>query len=91
MIGLAAAALPAGLTALAFSSLVGNEGGSSTRAGVTVAALFFGAGAGTGAIVDAMINAAYVIYGQTRRTRRRVTVSPLLSRDSSGVALSPGF
>lgn len=54
-----------------------------------VAALFGGIGASIGAGVDTLIKGSdsQVIY----RSRRRLSVAPLLSRDRRGVAVSLGF
>lgn len=90
LIGLAAGAVPASLFAVYAYSYAKNEGRPPPFA-LVAAAASLGAGVAIGMEVDRQVDSQYVIYGQTRRSGRRVTVSPLLSRDSRGVALSLGF
>ena len=49
-----------------------------------------GAGAGIGILVDSMITESKLIFSK-KRSVRRVSVAPLLSRDRKGVAISLGF
>ena len=49
------------------------------------------AGASIGALVDANHSGSRVVYDPTRGSSRRVSVSPLLSRNRKGVAVSLGF
>ena len=49
-----------------------------------------GAGAGIGILVDSMITKSTLIFSE-RKSVRRVSVAPLLSRDRKGVTVSLGF
>ncbi len=55
-----------------------------------VTSLFGAAGAGIGVGVDALVEGSQVVY-RARRSARRLSVAPLLSRDRRGLALSVGF
>ena len=52
--------------------------------------VFGGAGAGIGALVDSLITDSNLIYSK-KKSVRRVSVAPLLSRDRKGVTVSLGF
>ena len=54
------------------------------------AAIFGGAGAGIGAVVDSLNSGSRVVY-KVRSSSGRLSVAPLLSRDRKGVAVSLGF
>ena len=55
------------------------------------AGMYLGLAAGIGAGVDALIQRNHVIYGPMGAAQRRLTVSPLLSGDRRGVAVSLRF
>ena len=91
MIGLGVAAIPGFLLSAAAHGLASNEGGSAGEAAAGVAVLSLGVGAALGAAVDALIQDSYLIYDHRGATRKRLTVSPLLSAHRRGVAVSIGF
>ena len=73
------------------ASLLNAEGGSIRRgAALPVMSLFGAAGAGAGVGVDAPIERSQVVY-RAEGTSRRLTISPLLSRDRRGLSLSLAF
>ena len=73
------------------SVLVLSSGCSVHPAGMLAAIGFYGGlGAGIGAAVDSAHVGSRVVY-DTRGSSRRVSVSPLISRDRTGVAVSLGF
>ena len=73
------------------SVLVLSSGCSVHPAGMLAAiGAYGGLGAGIGAAVDSAHVGSRVVY-DTRGSSRRVSVSPLISRDRTGVAVSLGF
>ncbi len=73
------------------SVLVLSSGCSVHPAGMLAAiGAYGGLGAGIGAAVDGAHVGSRVVY-DTRGSSRRVSVSPLISRDRTGVAVSLGF
>ena len=73
------------------ASLLNAEGGSIRRgAALPVMSLFGAAGAGVGVGVDALIERSQVVY-RAEDASRRLTLSPLLSRDRRGLSLSLAF
>ena len=90
LIGLGVGAIPAGLFARFAYAYTHNEGGRAQPGAGLGVALFLGVGAWVGSELDKRIQRSHVIYGSTRGAGR-VTVSPLLSRDRRGVAVSLGF
>ena len=91
LIGLLVGALPSTFITMSLYIYGKNHGGSALYGGLIGAGLSFGTSAGLGAGVDALLDTPYLVYGNTRRTRRSVSVSPLMSEGNRGVALSLGF
>ena len=55
-----------------------------------ITAVFGAAGAGIGVGVDALVEGSQVVY-RARRSARRLSVAPLLSRNRRGLSVSLGF
>ena len=76
--------------AVAASLLNAEEGSIRRGAALPVMSLFGAAGAGIGVGVDALIKRSQVVY-RAEDAPRRLTISPLLSRDRRGLSLSLAF
>ena len=55
-----------------------------------ITSVYGAAGAGIGVGVDALVEGSQVVY-RARRSARRLSVTPLLSRDRRGLSVSLGF
>ena len=90
LIGLGVGAIPVAIISWFGYAYALGEGGNPWGV-VPFAGMYLGLAAGIGAGVDALIQRNHVIYGPMGAAQRRLTVSPLLSGDRRGVAVSLRF
>lgn len=88
LIGVGVGAIPG---ALLGAFVYGYEGASDTGAAARSIAFSLAVGGAIGAGVDAIIQRPHVIYERRGASRKRLAISPLVSAERRGVAVSLSF
>lgn len=91
LIGLTVGIIPGFFLSSGAVGFASDRGGSPGGAAAVAAVFSLGLGAALGAGVDALIQDSYVIYERRGGSRKRLAVSPLVSAERRGVAVSLSF